>query len=120
MNVGVILPYVVPVVLALVAGFFGYKQAVKVADKNAKTQSEAINLQTYEKLNDALNKEITRLRTQCEEDRSRSEQKIDELGARLLKMEAWTDAVIRLLQHPAVMTVVADNGLIIPPPPVEG
>ena len=128
-----VLAVVLPAVVAVVVGYFGYRQAVRVANKNAKSQSEQLNLQTFTQLNEALNKEIDRLRNDRKEDQERAAQELSKvveqlrenkesceaLGRKLLKMEAWTDAIIRVLQHPAVASKIAEHGLVIPPPPVE-
>lgn len=124
---------IIPALVAIVVGYLGYKQAVKVANKNAKSQSEQLNLQTFTELNKALNTEIDRVRKDREEDQERAARELkavtdkltettqscEELSRKFLKMEVWTDAVIRVLQHPAVAGAIAENGIVIPPPPVD-
>lgn len=127
------LPVAVPAVVATIVGVLGYKQAVKVANKNARSQSEQLNLQTFTELNEALNKEIERVRRDRAEDQDRAARALsavtekltantkacEEMSRKLLKMETWTDAVVRVLQHPAIAHAIAENGIVIPPPPVD-
>lgn len=128
-----VLTITVPALVAVVIGYIGYRQAVKVANRNAKSQSEQLNLQTFTSLNEALSKEIERVRADRKEDQERAASELstvtrklsenaaycEELSRKLLRMEAWTDAVVRILQHPSVAPVIAANGFIIPPPPVD-
>lgn len=128
-----VLTIAVPAVVAIVIGVLGYRQAVKVASKNARVQSEQLNLQTFTDLNSALNKEIERVRADRQEDQERAARELasvadklsenkkacEELSRKLLRVEAWADAIIRILQHPEVATVLSENGIVIPPPPVE-
>jgi hypothetical protein len=124
---------VVPAVVAIAIGILGYRQAVKVASKNAKVQSEQLNLQTFTDLNAALNKEIDRVRADRTEDQERAARDLsavteklaantkacEEMGRKLVKIETWADAVIRILQHPAIATAISENGIVIPPPPID-
>lgn len=133
MTVQAVLSITIPAFVAVVIGVLGYRQAVKVAARNAKSQSEQLNLQTFTELNTALNKEIDRVRSDREEDQERAARELakvverlaenkkacDDLGQKLLKVEAWADAIIRILQHPAVSSAILEHGLIIPPPPIE-
>jgi hypothetical protein len=138
----------VPIIVALVGGFFGFRQAIKVADRNAKaeaaraekaakaetakakteakTESERLNLETYESLNRALMAEIDRLRADHVEDRQQLTARLaenteacEQVRLRLVRVTAWTEAVLRILQHPAIAATVAEHRIEIPPPPVE-
>lgn len=131
--IGAFFSIAVPAVVAVVIGVLGYRQAVKVASKNAKVQSEQLNLQTFTELNDALNKEIARVRKDRTDDQDRAARDLsvvtekltantkacEEMGQKLVKVEAWADAVIRILQHPEVASAISQNGIVIPSPPID-
>lgn len=74
---------IAPIVVALIASGFGYRQVVKTAAQRRAVEDRNASLSEYDQLNKALSAEIDRVRTDWEEDRERFRAEIDNLRAEM-------------------------------------
>lgn len=115
-----------PVLVAVVASTFAYRQSVKVAQMVAKTEGRKTDLAEYEALNRAQAAELQRERTYREEDAQRYAGRIASLETRVLAAEQaderwmlWAEEIVRILRWPRVADILADEGVTVPAAPNE-
>lgn len=138
MSTGEWAAILVPIVVALVTGFFAYRQATKVAERNAKveadrarTENRKASLEEYAALNDALREEIGRLRDDRREDREAHARDLARVTNELTTVQracadqaddlhllsVWARTVVTTLRHPDVAQALAEREVEIPPLP---
>jgi hypothetical protein len=135
MNLTATLSVAAPILIAIIGGFFGYRQAVKVADRNTGVEGRKLNLQGYESLNSALQTELDKQRS----DEERLEVKVATLETRLEALETarredakyyvevefalqravtWARHVQSIIGDPAVESFLSMRGYNIPHAPL--
>ena len=143
------LALVIPLIITGIVGpWIAYRRAVALAKRNAEHERERLeverekakaehqaegrrlDLSEWQAMTGDLRAEIARLRAAREED----DKKVDRLSFRLdqledereklelkvAKLENWACEVIGALRHPAVASVLLQQQILIPPPPLDG
>jgi hypothetical protein len=130
-TAGQLLSVAAPVLVAVVGGLFGYRQAVKVADRSSTVEGRKLTLAEYESLNKGLREEIERLRSDRGEDEERFEKRIGGLETRTQRLESqravaeqslalligWARMALGVLSRPEVAAALRQVGAHIPAPP---
>jgi hypothetical protein len=115
-----------PVLVAIIASTFAYRQAVKVSGVVARTEGRKSDLAEYEALNRAQAAELERERTYRQEDAQRYAERIARLETRVTASEEsgerwmlWAEEIVAVLRRPRVAAILADEGVTVPAAPME-
>jgi len=115
-----------PVVVAIIASTFAYRQAVKVSQVVARTEGRKSDLAEYEALNKAQAAELERERKYRQEDGQRYAERIARLETRVMAGEQaderwmlWGEEIVSILRRPRVAAILADEGVTVPATPME-
>lgn len=128
----------VPIIVAIASGAFAYLTARKVAEKNAAVEHERTVEETRQtdatmmsNLNQALQSEITKLRSDRDEDEKWHKREILDLKRQvantreqcedqeqeLRALAAWARTVVGILRRPDVAALLSAGAIAIPAPP---
>jgi hypothetical protein len=137
-GLGQILTVMGPIVIAGIGGFFGYRQAVKIADRTANVEGRKLDISGYESLVVRLEKEIENVRADRDEDEARFEKRIAELNTHiqafeeqrrldrvrqaelegsLMRMVVWARGVTAIFRRGDVAKMLVENDIYVPEPP---
>ncbi len=144
MSASSLLALVLPLVGVVAAAYLGYRQAVKIADRNAatarqvaehaaKTEGRRLDVSEWQSLVVNLRQELARVRRERQEDEMRFERRVANLAARVDALDdqrealedkvellsAWARDVVRVLRHPSLAAILTAESIEIPPPPLE-
>jgi hypothetical protein len=115
-----------PVLVAIIASTFAYRQAVKISQVTAKTEGRKSDLAEYEALNRAQAAELQRERTYRQEDAQRYAERIGRLETRVTEGEEfsdrvmlWAEEIVAILRRPRVAAILQDEGVMVPAAPTE-
>lgn len=130
-DFGQLLSVVAPILVAAIGGLFGYRQAVKVADRSSTVEGRKLTLAEYEALNRGLKEEIDRLRADRQEDEQQFDRRIERLEMRIDRLDTqrseaaeslnrligWGRQVVAVIRRPDVAAALLNLGVDIPSPP---
>jgi hypothetical protein len=115
-----------PVLVAIIASTFAYRQAVKISQVTAKTEGRKSDLAEYEALNRAQAAELERERKYRAEDGERYAGRIARLETRASDSEEredrlmlWAEEIVAILRRPRVAAILQDEGVMVPAAPTE-
>jgi hypothetical protein len=127
-----------PIVVALIAAGFAYRQATKVAERNAKVETERAAAENrrastaeYAALTATLMEEINRLRADRREDQDEHAVEMGRVQAEMSAVQTacadqaddfrllstWARTVLGQVRRPEVAAVLAEHQVEIPPLP---
>lgn len=117
------------IVSAIIVAGVGYRQAMRVADRNASPEDRRVDVEEWQGILSELRGELGRVKSErVDQDRridrmadrlDQLESERDRLQGRVRALSTWAGEVTRIIERPEILAVLRANDLHIQPPPLD-